>query len=302
MTLVLHGPSFDPQLPLIAPEALAGDINEELEAFWLPLTGGVVSGPLALGVEPVNPSDVATKRYVDGKAPVGGPFLALAGGAMTGLLTLAIDPSHPLDAVTKRYVDDNFAPGGGGGGSSNFVLKTGDVMTGPLTITSATDAKLYVTGTGADWPGVIWTMGGPGIAAFFESRRMVAGVSRTRWSVEFGGTQLESGNNVGTDFLINRFNDAGNVVFPSPLAIKRGTGAITIATTLLLGGNPTQALEAVPKQWVEANFAPIGSTGGGGGGAGFAEAPIDGRTYGRQSAAWNQVIASNNDTVDGGNF
>ena len=301
MTLILHGPSYDPQLPLIAPEALAGDINDELESFWLPLTGGLVSGPLTLGVEPVNPSDVATKRYVDGKAPVGGPFLALAGGAMTGLLTLAIDPSNPLDAVTKRYVDDNFAPGGGGGGSSNFVLKTGDVMTGPLTITSATNPKLTIIGTGAEWPGVIWAMQ-PGTAALFESHRVVGGVQLTRWSVEFGGTQLESGNNVGTDFLINRFNDAGSVVFPSPLAIKRGTGAITIATTLLLGGNPTQALEAVPKQWVEANFAPIGGTGGGGGGAGFAEAPLDGRTYGRQSAAWNQVIAATNDTVDGGNF
>jgi hypothetical protein len=46
-----------------------------------------------------------------------------------------------------------------------------------------------------------------------------------------------------------------------------------------------------------------GGTGtGGGGGGDFPEAPIDGLTYGRQSALWAQVIASHDDIIDGGNF
>lgn len=32
------------------------------------------------------------------------------------------------------------------------------------------------------------------------------------------------------------------------------------------------------------------------------DAPADGRAYGRQSAAWAQVIAATGDVVDGGNF
>jgi hypothetical protein len=42
MTLVLHGPSYNPSFPKIAPEALATDINNELTTFWLPLTGGTL--------------------------------------------------------------------------------------------------------------------------------------------------------------------------------------------------------------------------------------------------------------------
>lgn len=37
MTLVLHGPSFNPLLPVITPETLATSINTELTAFWMPL-------------------------------------------------------------------------------------------------------------------------------------------------------------------------------------------------------------------------------------------------------------------------
>lgn len=53
-------------------------------------------------------------------------------------------------------------------------------------------------------------------------------------------------------------------------------------------------------QWVIANSGGSSSTGGGGGD--FPEAPLDGKTYGRQMASWTQAIAANNDVVDGGNF
>jgi hypothetical protein len=46
-------------------------------------------------------------------------------------LELSADPTQPQDAVTKRYVDDfnDLLPGA-------YVAKTGDVMTGPLTVTN----------------------------------------------------------------------------------------------------------------------------------------------------------------------
>jgi hypothetical protein len=45
-----------------------------------------------------------------------------------------------------------------------------------------------------------------------------------------------------------------------------------------------------------------GSGSGGGGGGDFPEAPMDGLTYGRQSALWAQVISANDDVIDCGNF
>jgi hypothetical protein len=50
-----------------------------------------------------------------------------------------------------------------------------------------------------------------------------------------------------------------------------------------------------------ANTMTISSTGGSGTG-GIEEAPMDGIAYGRQSAAWRQVLMASGDVVDGGNF
>jgi hypothetical protein len=76
---------------------------------YLLLTGGTLSGPLTLGAAPVNPSDAATKKYVDDAVTVlNGTFasyLLLAGGTLTGPLTLAADPTTALQAATKEYVD-----------------------------------------------------------------------------------------------------------------------------------------------------------------------------------------------------
>lgn len=43
----------------------------------------------------------------------GGPFLPLAGGVMTGPLTLSVGPSVAFGAATKKYVDDTVAAGAG---------------------------------------------------------------------------------------------------------------------------------------------------------------------------------------------
>jgi hypothetical protein len=149
------------------------------------LAGGTIVGRLLLSVDPSVPLEAASKRYVDNRAPLGGPYLPLAGGSMQGGLTLAGDPLMPLHAVPLRYLQANYAPVG------VYVLKNGDTMTGPLT----------------------------------------------------------------------------------------------------LPADPLADMQAATKQYVDHKS-----------GAGLSEAPMTGLTYGRQSAAWNQVIAANNDIVDGGNF
>ena len=47
--------------------------------------------------------------------PPGGPFVPISGGLMTGPLTLYGDPTQPLHAVPLRYLQANYAPIAGGG-------------------------------------------------------------------------------------------------------------------------------------------------------------------------------------------
>jgi hypothetical protein len=65
MTLVLHGPSYNPSFPKISPEALATDINNELTTFWLPLTGGAVVGPVVFNGRVTINALTATLRLIN---------------------------------------------------------------------------------------------------------------------------------------------------------------------------------------------------------------------------------------------
>jgi hypothetical protein len=84
---------------------------------------------------------------------IDGSFVKIAGDTMTGPLVLPLDPALPLEAATKQYVDTGLATKIGdalsndiiygrlnatwtplGGATGAFVMKSGDVMTGPLTL------------------------------------------------------------------------------------------------------------------------------------------------------------------------
>ena len=60
-----------------------------------------------------------------------------------------------------------------------------------------------------------------------------------RWVMALGDNAPEStpGSNIGSDFAINRYNDAGSFV-ETPLSIKRSDGVVTLAHTLNLYNNP----------------------------------------------------------------
>lgn len=71
---------------------------------YLPLAGGLMSGPLLLESDPLDPMEPATKQYVD--QSIGeGDFLPISGGSLTGPLVLQADPTAALHAATKQYVD-----------------------------------------------------------------------------------------------------------------------------------------------------------------------------------------------------
>jgi len=73
-------------------------------APYLPLAGGVLTGPLTLSGAPTLALHAATMAYAD-------LMLPLAGGTMGGVLTLAADPLLAMQAATKQYVDALPVPG-----------------------------------------------------------------------------------------------------------------------------------------------------------------------------------------------
>lgn len=111
---------------------------------------------------------------------------------------------------------------------------TGSVTIPTLTITGATALQGSVT-TGTNSSAAATTVNGPAGALrtlFFDT----AGVSR--WVVLGADSAAESGSNVGSDFRINRFNDAGSSI-DTPFLITRSTGLITLSDGLTVNGAAT---------------------------------------------------------------
>ncbi|HEY5446320.1 MAG TPA: hypothetical protein VIJ87_17995 [Pyrinomonadaceae bacterium] len=118
-----------------------------------------------------------------------------------------------------------------------YVLKAGDTMTGQLIIN-------YVS------PHLILQRTAVGELASVTS--MIGALPR--WDVAIGDTAPESGGNVGSNFGIHYFNDAGTYVGQA-LGISRADGLV------ILKGNPTGPLHAATKQYVDAAVSsfPVGT-------------------------------------------
>ena len=122
----------------IAAVTVQAAINE-LDGEKLSLTGGTMTGVLAMGANKVTSSatptvgdDLTNKTYVDSAiSTAGGSFVAKAGDTMSGALAMGSskitglgDPTAAQDAATKTYVDSNLrgsnlpAPGAGQDGQS----------------------------------------------------------------------------------------------------------------------------------------------------------------------------------------
>jgi hypothetical protein len=85
----------------------------DTDPLYVNLTGDTLTGPLYLAGDPVQPTEAASKQYVDGSiaahlvaAEAHPSYMNLTGDAMVGPLTLAGDPVQPTEAATRRYVDN----------------------------------------------------------------------------------------------------------------------------------------------------------------------------------------------------
>lgn len=92
------------------------------------------------------------------------------------------------------------------------VAKTGDTMTGGLTLSMA--SALLVLNKSASGQG-----------SYLQSQ--MAGVAR--WLLALGDTTAEAGANAGSDFSITRYTDAGGFL-GTPLSISRASGLITLGS------------------------------------------------------------------------
>jgi hypothetical protein len=112
--------------------------------------------------------------------------------------------------------------------TSAFVAKAGDTMTGDLTIAKV-DPFITLNR-----------------AAVGQRAAIIGSVNGlTRWRMSFGNPAAESGGNVGSNFIISRYNDVG-VGIDDPITIDRSTGMVS------MWADPTAALGVATKQYVDA--------------------------------------------------
>jgi hypothetical protein len=100
-------------------EAYVSSAIASLSGSWLPLAGGILSGPLTLNTDPTASSQAATKHYADQLAAA---QLPLAGGTLTGPLTV---PSLYAKQLEGRLYADQMQNPSGGGGIANAVQGCG---------------------------------------------------------------------------------------------------------------------------------------------------------------------------------
>ena len=199
-------------------------------ANYLPLTGGTLSGPGNLtvsGTLAVTGAATLANGLTIGTA---NPNLTLNGPAATGPRGIAAQSSGSARWFLNLA---NAAVESGGNVGSDFVISrysdTAIFLDSPLTITRSTGAmKLNVP------------VNAPANMPHLDS---AAGISRL-WMASTGGVDrwgwgssgvAESGGNVGSDFIINRYSDAGAFI-DQPLTITRASGQVTMSGNASIGG------------------------------------------------------------------
>ena len=188
-------------------------------------TGITMNGPLTLAADPMQPTDAATKRYVDTASAA---LLPTVGGALTGPLTLSGNPVAPLHAVTKQYSDAQGAA---------YLPKGGGTLAGPLVLAADPTAPLQA------------------------ATKQYADTQLTTALLKSGGTLTGPLNLVGDPSTAmqpatKQYTDA-KLSLALPLA-----GGILVGT-LTLAGDPAAPLQSVTKQYADTQLATALSKSGG---------------------------------------
>jgi hypothetical protein len=239
-------------------------------------TGDVMTGPLTLAADPTDDAQAATKHYVDqavaklpaamtyvGNADLSQPkpatltpksgdfvfhsgadgatvdasWLGIAGKTVNAEDAVIWDGStewHLLGhSATSAHLDQR------------FVRKAGDVIDGGLTV----KGELVADGAA---PRMV-VEGADGTDLQIAGRR---GVGKLRWTIDLGTATAEAGNNIGSDFALRCYDDAG-AVLGIPIVVTRENRAITLSGPITLDGevllkaDPVTGKQAATKDYVD---------------------------------------------------
>jgi microcystin-dependent protein len=117
----------------------------------------------------------------------------------------------------------------------------GGTMSGPLIIAPTNNSVLTLSPNAGN--AIINLQKG---ATGFANQILGYTAKLPRWLMQFGSVGAESGGNVGSDFIIGRYNDAGNFI-DAPLTITRSTGVVSVANP------PASPNDVATKQYVDSS-------------------------------------------------
>ena len=169
----------------------------------------------------------STTPAMDGTAAVG-----------TGTTWARADHVHPTD--TSRYAASN--PSGYQTAAqvtaslASYLPLAGGTLTGALGGTSASFSA-GVTASGIVTGGNLTSTGSVTVNTAFNTPHYFTGQSagQTRWAMRMGNGTTESGSNVGADWELDAYNDAGTVVNFVPIFVRRSTGVTTFSSAIVNG-------------------------------------------------------------------
>src|SRR6188768_3972952 len=205
---------------------------------FVPISGGIMTGPLTLSGPPMVDGHAANKLYIDQRiivsdTPPATPadstlWWCSTDGALyvryndgNGPAQWVIASPQPDFTVYALKTDVT-------AGDALKVAKAGDLMSGDLEIKKTSPVLVLNDQSTTGYPDI-------------QFRRN----SLNRW-IARTTNETESGSNNGSNFELIGLNDAGAGITATPLKIARADGRITLAA------DPTAALGVATKQYVDA--------------------------------------------------
>jgi hypothetical protein len=192
-----------------------------------------------LGNDPSQAMHAATRQYVDSS-----PSLVVSDTAPNATTSLAgtlwwdsdLGTLFVLydDGNSKQWVQATATPGID---TTGLVKKSGDVMSGSLEVKMVNAALAMNSTTSAGYVDLVY-------------KRQ----DKDRWILRTSN-ETESGSNNGSNFELIGLADAGGIS-ATPIRINRASGIVTLA------GDPTVALHAATKQYVDARALDVAAYSG----------------------------------------